>query len=183
MSPRTVLIPIDLASCPLEIFPFINSLAGGTNARVTLLHVSKVNVASPENRLYNELAQEIQASLRKLDAIFLHPRLETRLAGRLGRPEAEIVMEAAESGAELIVLTCRAGRRRRRFFETDVLERVLQTAPCAVRVLRVNTGVDFSSRTELAPDRKVAAERPCHIPGGLPAGFATMPELAWVCWK
>jgi nucleotide-binding universal stress UspA family protein len=160
MNARSVLVPIDIGACPLEIFPFINEFGNETGASITLLHVSTLNVICPENRLYIEVAQETQRTLEKLHSIYIAPCLQIQISASMGNPASEIVARADELQAEMIVLSRRAGRRRRRFFETDVVEKVVRAAPCAVRVLRVNSSVDFTipfwKEEEIAPDFEVA---------------------------
>jgi nucleotide-binding universal stress UspA family protein len=143
MNAKRILIPIDVAACPLEIFPCINEFANEPGAEITLLHVSRLNVICPENRFYVELKQEVQTTLEKLRSTFITPCLRTQISSRIGNPASEIVALANELRTDLIVLTCRAGQRRRRIFETHIVETVVRNAPCAVQVLRVNSRVDF----------------------------------------
>ena len=137
MKLRKILAPVDVASCPAELFSFLNRWAG-EGASVTLLYVSKLNVVAPENRLYREVHEEALRALANLRAHFLSARLEADAIIRTGRPVREIVAEAKESGADLIILT-RHSNRHRRFLGVDIIEGVIAAAPCVVRVLPVNT--------------------------------------------
>ena len=160
MNAKRILIPIDVAACPTEIFPRINEFANEPGADITLLHVSALNVTCPENRLYVDLEQEVQTTLKKLRSMFITPCLRTQISSRIGKPAPEIVAFANELQADLIVLTCRAGRRRFRFFGTHIVETVVRNAPCAVQVLRVKSQVDltvqFGKGNEVVADVDVA---------------------------
>jgi len=145
MKLNTILVPIDVESCPLEVFSYINQFAGDDGAKITLLHVSKLNIVAPENRLYPELARELEALLRRLQTKFISPRLDSRVSVRFGQPADEIVAEAGERAADLIVLTKHSKRRSRGWFHVDVVDEVVAAAPCAVNVVRVNTRFDCRS--------------------------------------
>jgi len=156
MNAKRILIPIDVAACPLEIFPCINKFANEPGTEITLLYVSKLNVICPENRLYVELEQEVQTMLEKLRSTFITPCLRTQISARIGKPASEIVALAKELQSDLIVLTCRAGRKQLRFFGTHIVETVVRTAPCAVQVLPVKSRVDFT--VQLGKGNEVVAD-------------------------
>jgi nucleotide-binding universal stress UspA family protein len=159
MNARNILVPLDIAACPQEVFSLLNDCQNEGAANVTLLYVSRLNVLSPENRLYVELEQEIQAILLRLKAEFVNPRVDASVCVRSGRPAHEIVAQAAASKSDLIVLTNNVHHRRKRLFNTDIVDQVIATAPCPVRVVRVDSRLNF--RTDWTPIDKELATRNC----------------------
>ena len=146
MKAKNILVHIDVTECPLELFSFINGAVKEEPTAVTLLHVSRLNVAAPENRLYVEVEQEIRSLLLRLKSEFINPGIDLTVCVRSGKPAREIVAQAAASESDLIVLTNHFGHRRKRLFGTDIVEQVVASAPCPVRVLRVNSRMDCHAR-------------------------------------
>jgi nucleotide-binding universal stress UspA family protein len=153
MKTRNVLIPLDVAACPLEVFSFVNETAKEEGTAVTLLHVSKLNVAAPDIRLYVEMEEEIQKLLLRLKTDFVSPRVDSNFCVRWGRPAREILAQAAEASSDLIVLTNCSGHRRKRLFKADIVSEVIAGAPCPVRVLKANSRFDFTT-TVRTPEKE-----------------------------
>jgi nucleotide-binding universal stress UspA family protein len=151
MNVKTILLPVDLAACPLEGFWFVNQFASETSPTVILLHVLKLNIVAHENRFYAGVAQEAEEQLTWIKHKFLSPRLDSRVCVRMGKPAPEIVTEAAESRADLIVMTNHLNRYRPRLFQSGIMSAVASTAPCPVRVLRVVTWLDCPRQPALRP--------------------------------
>ena len=73
MKPERILLPIDTAKCPLEIFAVANGFACRPEVRVILLHVVNLNIVAPENRVYEELGREVYSHLDRLAQRYIHP--------------------------------------------------------------------------------------------------------------
>ena len=142
MKAGDILVPVDITACPLEVFSFVNEYVNHDFAKVTLLHVSRLNVVAPQTRLYMEVAQEIEMSLLRLKAALLSPQINANVCVRAGKPAREIVSHAAAMKSDLIVLTNHAGQRRKGLFKADVVKQVIGTAPCPVCVLQSHTRLD-----------------------------------------
>jgi len=104
MQPKRVLLPIDTAKCPLEAFAVANGFARRPEVTVILLHVLNLNIVAPENRVYEELGREVYSHLCRLAREYIHPLASTAVRVRAGRPEQEILAEAAGQKADLIIL-------------------------------------------------------------------------------
>jgi nucleotide-binding universal stress UspA family protein len=104
MKPERILLPVDLAKCPLEAFELVNGFAKPPEVAVILLHVLNLNIMAPENRVYEELAREAYSHLDRLAQQYLHPFASTAIRVRAGQPDEEILAEAAEQKADLIIL-------------------------------------------------------------------------------
>lgn len=58
MQTEKILVPVDTARCYPEVFGRVNALGSRADVTVVLLHVVTLNIAAPENRVYERLAQE-----------------------------------------------------------------------------------------------------------------------------
>ena len=138
--PGRILLPVDVAKCPLEVFPFINNFAGDHRVTVILLHVVNLNIMVPENRVIEDLSGLAEQHLKRLSEKFLNPDLSVRLRVRVGKPAQEILAEARESNVDLIVLTSHGGCSFwQRLFQPRVAEKVLRAAPCNATLQHVRT--------------------------------------------
>ena len=89
MKPEIILLPVDVARCPLEVFELVNGLAKRSEVTVILLHVLNLNILAPENRVYEELGQEAQWYLESLANQHLHPMASAITHVRVGMPAEE----------------------------------------------------------------------------------------------
>src|SRR5579872_3787266 len=104
MKPERILLPLDIKSCPLEIFSLVEGFSKRPEVTLTLLHVVHLNIAAPDNRVDEELAIEARGYLERLARRFVHPITSTVVHIRFGRPAEEILEEARADKAELIIL-------------------------------------------------------------------------------
>jgi len=141
-TPGRILLPVDLARCPLEAFSFLNTFAGRRQVTVTLLNVINLNAWTVENRIFSELAESAKLQLEWLAETLLNPGLSFRTQVRFGKPAQEIVAEAKEANMDLIVLTSYGARSVwRRRFRPRIVAKILQDPPCDATLLRVRTQV------------------------------------------
>ena len=140
--PDTILLPLDVHKCPLEVFYYINQFADRRTG-VVLLHVINLNVVPPDGRVFDELSCAAEKDLKRLSEKFLNTRLCVSHRVRFGKPGDEILSEASESKADLIALTTyRNGSFWKRPFHPRTVERVIRSAPCDVMLLHVRTRFD-----------------------------------------
>src|ERR1035438_5194265 len=135
MNPERILIPVDIRKCPLEVFSAANGLANQPGANVTLLHVVTLNIGMPEKGVYEALARDAHAHLKRLARGCLRPGITTVTRVRFGKPAEEILTEAAAGNIDLIVLPSYPPSFLRRLFGPilpRVVERVIREAPCGV---------------------------------------------------
>lgn len=142
MKTDKILFPIDLAKCPLDALPLVNGVAGRSQATVVLLHIVTLNIQAPDNRVYSELCREAEWRLKRLADHYVHPMIETCLRVRVGNPIEEIVAEATEQQASLIVLPVFQSSFWKGLFAPVVSRttgKLMENAPCPVFGLRVTT--------------------------------------------
>jgi nucleotide-binding universal stress UspA family protein len=145
MKPQRILLALDIRKCPLEVFSVVNGLGKYPGTTVTLLHVVALNVAAPENRVYEELARDARWYLERLARGCLRPDVATIIRVRFGKPADEILAEAAAGNVDLIVLPSYPSSFWDRVFAPilpPVAERVIRKAPCAAFLARVQGRFD-----------------------------------------
>lgn len=149
MKPERILLPIDTAKCPLEVFAVANGFTGRPEVKVILLHVVNLNIVAPENRVYEELGRDVYSHLCRLAREYVHPFASTAVRVRAGQPEQEILAEAAEQKADLIILPswgpswwARLAASWKRQPDTTLsrwAQNIVRKAACAVSVVNVKT--------------------------------------------
>ena len=134
MKGKRILVPIDLEQNSFDGLEFVAGLAAETPVFATLLYVVNLNVSPMDRRVRDDLCRENEWRLREAAKAFFNNQLP-HIRVRLGKPHEEILAEAAEGRAELIVMaTPRTTRQKWRFGQTTV-ERVVRDAPCLTLVL------------------------------------------------
>jgi nucleotide-binding universal stress UspA family protein len=155
MNPRQILIPVDIHQCPLELFSFANGLAA-QDVTVTLLHVVASNKSSANAR-----GPEPILCLQRLERKFLSRQLDSRVSVRAGTPAEEILAEARQIGADLIVLTSFTSASEKEL--PSIAKTVIQQAACEVILLRVTTRLDCKDQQIWSGDT-VAMKEPKQMP-------------------
>jgi nucleotide-binding universal stress UspA family protein len=163
MKTDRILLPIELARCPLDAFPMINSLAGHSpDVTVILLHVLNLNILAPESRIYGDHCRAARRRLDRLAREYVHPLVDTAVRVRAGDPFDEIVAEAREQHVQLIILPtfqCSFWKRLFAPVVPRVAEKLARRAPCPVYAIRVETAFNCEERWKPEPKAAAAAER------------------------
>ena len=155
MKTRRILLPIDIAKCPLEVFAYVNKFADDSLTTITLLHV--VRAMAPGTKGLEGNAPAVEKHLERLARKFIRSRAAPRLCVRVGEPAEEILAEARQSQADLIVLTSYKDLSVwNRPFQPGIIGKVLSAEPCAISVLRVRTYFNCQEQWEVV-DEIVAA--------------------------
>ena len=128
MNRSDILVPLNLEKQSFEGLKFASRMAADMLIRTTLLYVVELNIFPFDRRVYDELCREYHERLRVLAECCFKD--QPRLRVRVGKAYQEIIAEAKESDAELIVMEIPQGRRRRRLFGLNTVERVVREAPC-----------------------------------------------------
>jgi nucleotide-binding universal stress UspA family protein len=135
MSLERILVPVDIAKWPVEVFTVANTFAKHPGVTVTLLHVVTLNIAVPEKGVYEALGREALWHLERLARKCLRPGVATITSVRFGKPAEEILAEAVAGNIDLIVLAAKPPSFWSRFFAPlvpRVVERVIREATCGV---------------------------------------------------
>jgi nucleotide-binding universal stress UspA family protein len=135
MKNKRILVPLDLVRGSPNALEYVQDLAMETPLCVTLLHVVDVNIAPIRPDIYAELCAEAESALRKLVKLFFGTDQAARVAVRIGKVSDEILAEAKEGSADLIVLSGPKSPKRFSLFRGRTTRRVLKSAPCPAVVL------------------------------------------------
>jgi len=133
MKRSDILVPVNLENDSLEGLKYAANAAGELSLHSTLLHVVELNIVPLDRRVYDELCLEYEQKLQKLSNWF--PAGQLRLSVRIGTPHEEILAEARDSEAELIVMSAPRDHRVRWPFRSTTVERVVRDAPCLTLVM------------------------------------------------
>jgi len=91
-----MLLPIDLARCPFDIFQVANAFAKPFESELILLHVLKPGQEHESDRA--------QACLEDISDQYVRPTIHVACRVRLGVPHEEIIFESGRMNADLILL-------------------------------------------------------------------------------
>ncbi len=155
MKRANIVLPVDLEKCALDAFSVVNRCASWrTGATVTLLHVVNLNILAPENRLYDEISASARQSLERVAREYVSPGVDVRVRVRTGNLVPEIINEARERDASLLVLPVFPLPRWKAFFAAmrpAVVEKLARSASCPIFVVRATTWVNCTGRSDSEP--------------------------------
>jgi nucleotide-binding universal stress UspA family protein len=138
---KTILVPTDFSDGSQAALDRATALAKAFNARIIVLHVIETFTYTMTESLQvvNVYALVKTAVEPVLDQMLQDLRDERVTASRVlvqGTADQEIVAQAKESGADLIVMGTHGRRGVSHAFMGSVAERVVRTAPCPVLTVR-----------------------------------------------
>jgi len=132
---KTILHPTDFSACAQYAFQVACSLARDYGANLVLLYVAGHAEAGPS--MLPDAAEGQQAIAEKLNALQqAEPKVAMKPHMRNGFPAEEIVLLAAQSQADLIVMGTHGRTGLARLMAGSVAEAVLRTAPCPVLAVK-----------------------------------------------
>jgi nucleotide-binding universal stress UspA family protein len=172
MKPERILLPINVANCPLEVFELVGGIARRPGVTVILLHVLELNILAPDNRVYEELARPAAGYLARLARACLPAHSDVRIHVRVGRPAEEIVAEARAEQVDLIILAAGRPSLWKQLLAPIIaptVEKILRQAPCAVLVANAQTRFNcVVAWGRQAPEISAALDRLRHASGAIP---------------
>ena len=141
---RHILVPTDGSEPATTAGKFAIRLAVAQRARITFVYVVDTSVANELQDLSGKTAQQVVQELERTGQRHLDYLVRRATAAQLtvahhirkGTPSAEIAELAGEQGVDLIVIAQVGHRGPRRILIGNVTERVIETAPCPVLVVK-----------------------------------------------
>jgi nucleotide-binding universal stress UspA family protein len=134
MRTKHILVPLDLLRGPASALVAVQEMVEEAPVQVTLLHVIDLNIFPVQKEVSDQLRAESEAGLRKLCRLFFGAEQAARTVVRFGNPAKEIIAEAKDTEADLIVM-CGPKSRRSRLFRRGTAQSVVRTACCPTLVL------------------------------------------------
>ena len=135
MNRKHILIPLDLVRGSAGALVFAQQMALENPLTITLLHVVDLNIAPTISDVDAQLYAESRAALGRLAKLFFGSEQAARIVVRFGKPVDEIVVEAKNEGADMIVLCGPKPAKGLQFFRKRTIQRLLSRVPCPAIVL------------------------------------------------
>ena len=139
---RCLLLPIDLAKCPLEIFQLANGFTKPFDGEIVLLYVLDQRRNAPRRELAEIKICRAKRHLERLAHFYLNPMIEASFRVRVGIPHEEILAEATAANADLILFPTFAPsiwRRLAGFIYGETVRNLVAASHCRVFVIDVQT--------------------------------------------
>jgi nucleotide-binding universal stress UspA family protein len=168
MKAKRILVPIDLERCPLEVFSRVNAYVESSEVSVILLSVINLNIASPENRVYEELSQEVHWYLERLARERIHPDASVLIRVRFGKPAREIRAEAKAQRADLVILPVfedslqdrrlSLWNRLSALLFPDLAHQLVRALPCALLIIHAHASFNCQQAWGCAASANTATQ-------------------------
>ncbi len=138
---RRILVPIDFLDSTIATLRYAAAFAREYKATITLLHIvepdgshTKRNIS--RERLVEELSQIGETQIRQLVDVIWGDEIMTDIVVAGGKPHVQIVNEAKETNADMIIMASHGAVGRWGFFRRSTTAKVVRHAPCPVLVVR-----------------------------------------------
>lgn len=133
-------MPVDFLEATAAALRYAAALAREYNAVITLLHVvqpdgSHVRRNISRARLINEMVEAGESQLRKLVDVIWGDAIATDIVVASGKPDVQIVNEAKETKADMIIMASHGAVGPWGFFRRSTVAKVVRYAPCPVLVV------------------------------------------------
>ena len=98
-----LLLPLDLAKCPLELFPRANGFAKPFEREIVLLHVLERRTNAMPGGFNDMTIRQAERQLERIGRDYLRPTVGTVFRVLTGTPHEEILREATAANADLLL--------------------------------------------------------------------------------
>ncbi len=137
---RRILVPIDFRDTTVAALRHAAAFARQYKATITLLHIvepddSHVRRNISRERLMEELSEVGECQIRKLVDVIWGHEIVTDIVVAGGKPYQQIVNEAKETNADMIIMASHGVVGSWGFFRRRTTAKVVRRAPCPVLVV------------------------------------------------
>ena len=137
---RRILVPIDFRETTIAALLHAAAFAKQYKATVTLLHIvepvgTELRRNISRERVIEEMSEVGESQIRKLVDVIWGEEITTDIVVAGGKPYQQIVNEAKETNADLIIMANRGPVGSWGFFRRNTTARVIRHAPCPVLVV------------------------------------------------
>ena len=140
---QNILVPVDLSDASVYAAHCAAALAQTHQARLFVLHVKAPYPAHGRiaggalEHVHNQQTRKEQTELSELIPDRMRDSISVTDIQVTGTPMARVIIEKAlEMDADLIVVPAQKSQSWMRFFKENVIQRVIEDAPCSVFVVR-----------------------------------------------
>jgi universal stress protein A len=137
---RRILVPLDFRDSMVIALQYAAAFAKEYKATITLLHIvepdgSHVRRNISRERLVEEMSEIGECQIRKLVDVIWGEEIVTDIVVAGGKPYQQIVNEAKETNADMIIMASHGAVGSRGIFRRSTTENVVRHAPCPVLVV------------------------------------------------
>jgi len=155
---RRILVALDFLESTVEVLRTAAALAREYKATVTLLHIVKpdgshVRRKITRERLIEELSEAGELQIHKLVDVIWGEEITTDIVVASGKPHLQIVNEARETNADMIIMASHGAVGAWGFFRRGTAAKVVRYAPCPVLVVPARgRGLVMDAPVGIRPD-------------------------------
>ena len=151
---RNILVPIDFSNCMASALHYAVAFARECHAAVTLLHVTKPDGENGKREIHDpqlieEMKEADELRLQQLANVLWGDEIVTDTVVATGKPSHQIVNEAREGSADLIIMASHGPVGHWELFHHNTVAKVIRTAPCPVLVVPAFERGSFADSTAL----------------------------------
>jgi nucleotide-binding universal stress UspA family protein len=133
-------VPVDLLDSTLATLQYAAAFAREYKATITLLHIvepdgSHARRKISRERLIEEMSEVGEHQIRKLVDVIWGEEIVTDVVVAGGKPYQQIVNEAKETNADMIIMASHGAVGSWGFFRRSTTAKVVRHAPCPVLVV------------------------------------------------
>jgi universal stress protein A len=156
---RRILVPIDFCDTTVAALHHAGMFARQYKATITLLHIvepvgQELRRNITRERLIEEMSEIGEYQIRKLVDVIWGEEIVTDIVVAGGKPYQQIVNEAKETNADMIIMASHGTFGSRGFFRRSTTEKVVRHAPCPVLVVPAyERGLVVDTSSERNADR------------------------------
>ena len=137
-----ILVPLDFRDSMVIALRYAAAFAKEYGATITLLHIvepdgSHVRRNISRERLVEEMSEIGECQIRKLVDVIWGEEIVTDIVVAGGKPHQQIVNEAKETNADMIIMASHGAARPQGLFRRSTTEKVVRHAPCPVLVVPI----------------------------------------------
>src|SRR5271169_505275 len=138
---RRILVPIDFRDSTVAALRHAAAFARQYKATITLLHIvepvgSELRRNISRERLIAEMSEVGECQIRKLVDVIWGGEIVTDIVVAGGKPYQQIVNEAKETNADMIIMASHGAVGSWGLFRRSTTEKVVRHAPCPVLVVQ-----------------------------------------------
>jgi nucleotide-binding universal stress UspA family protein len=156
---RRILVPLDFLDSTVAILRYAAAFAREYKATITLLHIVELDGSHARRnisreRLVEEMSEIGENQIRKLVDVLWGKEIVTDIVVAGGKPHQQIVNEAKETNADMIIMASRSVVGSWGLFRCSTTAKVVRHAPCPVLVVpSLERGVVVDASVERCPYR------------------------------
>jgi len=155
---RRILVPLDFRDSMVIALQYAAAFAREYKATITLLHIVEPDGSHGKRKIsrerwIEEMSEIGESQIRKLVDVIWGEEIVTDVVVAGGKPYQQIVNEARETNADMIIMANHGAVGSWGFFRRNTTAKVVRHAPCPVLVVPPLEHGFVRARVEKCPER------------------------------